>query len=421
MNGRGAAIYLHGGERTARLLRIATLVLCAAAVAPPGAGAQSQRGDEPTAEHLWKAYPLDDGTPPPVPTRSATPASAPARDRSAEPAPEDDGGGDGVALPALLAVAAVAAGGATLLRRRARARPGPAAPPADAPAGPQRRVPPAPPVPLLPREARMTPTGRFRRPPSSPRPPEPLSPWEADVRWEEQAGSGRFRAVACSPDGEEAELLRSDPIAWPPSAGGAKALAEAVDAIEETLLEAGWQPRPKGEAWYARRYAWAPEPPPAPAARPAPATTAVTAPPEVARAPRRRAPSPAAADPWTDVALQLAAEPAVAMEDAGTRWSCRIRWRSGWRTSRFEAIAMPPGRKRGPCIAASPAFSWTFKADPDPELPAIRAAVAGLRSELLAAGWAPAGIGRQWYAHRFAWTRDEGPPETATDTGGPAR
>ena len=33
--------------------------------------------------------------------------------------------------------------------------------------------------------------------------------------------------------------------------------------------------------------------------------------------------------------------------------------------------------------------------------------MAGLRSELIAAGWAPAGIGRQWYAHRFAWTSDE--------------
>ena len=170
----------------------------------------------------------------------------------------------------------------------------------------------------------------------------------------------------------------------------------------------------------------APAPPPAPAVTAPRATArecdgASTAPPEVARAPRRRAPSPADADPWTDVALQLAAEPAVAVADAEARWSCRIRWRSGWRTSRFEAIAMPPGRKRGPCIAASPGFSWTFKADPDPELPAIRAAVAGLRSELLAAGWAPAGLGRQWYAHRFAWTRDEDPPETVTGTGGPAR
>ena len=50
----------------------------------------------------------------------------------------------------------------------------------------------------------------------------------------------------------------------------------------------------------------------------------------------------------------------------------------------------------------------------------MRAAVAALRSELLAAGWAPAGIGRQWYAHRFAWTGDGDPPEVENGLGGAA-
>jgi hypothetical protein len=389
---RGAASRVHRPARIARTLTVAAaLVLCAAAA--PGAHAQA-RGGEPTAEHLWEAYPLDDGTPPPVPTRTATPEPEP--DRRA--APNDPGDGDAWPLPVLLATGALVAGGLAVQRRRAGARP---SPPDPAPAPARRRLPRAPALPLLSREARMTPTGRFRRTTALPRPPEPLRPWIADVRWEQEAGSGRFRAVAASADGDEAELLCSEPIPWPPSTDGARALAEAVEAIEATLLEAGWQARPKGEAWYARRYAWAPERAVAVASRPAltpPTPTPAPAP-------------PAAADPWTDAALQLAEGTVVADLD---RWRCRIRWRAGWRSSRFEAIVMPPGKKRGPCIAASAEFAWTFKADPDPGLPEVRAAVAALRAELRAAGWEPAGIGRQWYAHRFAWTSDDDPPDTVT-------
>ena len=381
------------GRTLRRLARTGALLLCAAAAAAPGAGAQ-QRDREPTAEHLWEAYPLDDGTPPPVPTRVATPAS---RDRAAAP-DEDDGSGAAGPLAALLGVVVLAAGGVVLLRRRARTRPD-EAPARPAPPGPERGLPP-PAVPFLPREAPMTPTGRFRRTADHPRPPEPQRPWRADVRWEEEDGRGRFRAVACSPDGGEADLLRSDPIPWPPSTDGARTMTEAVDGLEALLLDAGWQRRPKGDAWYARRYAWEPEVP-APAPPP--------------REPRTRRPRPVqtAADPWTDAALQLEERPVI--PDAGARWSCRIRWQAGWRSSRFEAIAVPPGRKRGTPIAASTGFEWTFKADPDPDLPAVRAAVAALRSELLAAGWAPAGIGRQWYAHRFAWTGDGDPPQPGDD------
>ena len=83
----GVAIRVHAAERTTRRLTgTAALPLFAAAAAAPAAPAQSRDG-EPTAEHLWEAYPLDDGTPPPVPTRAATPAPAP--DRRA--APEDPG------------------------------------------------------------------------------------------------------------------------------------------------------------------------------------------------------------------------------------------------------------------------------------------------------------------------------------------
>jgi predicted alpha/beta hydrolase len=49
------------------------------------------------------------------------------------------------------------------------------------------------------------------------------------------------------------------------------------------------------------------------------------------------------------------------------------------------------------------------------DLPAVRAALAAQRYELLAAGWVPAGIGRQWYAHRFAWTGDGDPPQPGDD------
>ena len=62
----------------------------------------------------------------------------------------------------------------------------------------------------------MTPAGRFRAgPPAPPRPPAPHRAWDADVRWEQEAGSGRFRAVAIAADGEEAEsrALRAHPVA----------------------------------------------------------------------------------------------------------------------------------------------------------------------------------------------------------------
>ena len=121
----GVAIRVHGAERTTRRLTgTAALLLFAAAAAAPAAPAQSRDG-EPTAEHLWEAYPLDDGTPPPVPTRAATPAPEP--DRRA--APEDPGNGDAWPLPALLATGALAAGGLALLRRRARTPTGGAAGP----------------------------------------------------------------------------------------------------------------------------------------------------------------------------------------------------------------------------------------------------------------------------------------------------
>jgi hypothetical protein len=268
----------------------------------------------------------------------------------------------------------------------------------------------------------MTRKNRFRRAHAAPAPPDPHTAWDAEVRWVQDDRSGHFRAEAAPIEGGPAvELVSSEPIAWPPSAEGAQALSAAVQQIEDALVDAGWQSLPGGDAWYARRFTWDPVPLPAEPVEPPgePVVTIAPAPAErqTPRAPapgpaRSRTGSPRAAVPRAAVP-RTAAEPAPKAQDwpddTGALWRCEIRWHGGWRTSRFEALAVPPGKKRGPRVAASPEIKWMLMGDPDPKLPSVRTALVELRAALRTAGWEPAGRGRHWYALRFAW-RGEGPP-----------
>lgn len=241
----------------------------------------------------------------------------------------------------------------------------------------------------------MTPAaGRRRRPASAPlrvierpaaAPPEPAVAWTAEVTWEAKGGTGRFRALAVTANGEAAvEVGRSRPLRWPP--GGPSDIDELTHASEEleaALLSAGWLARPAGPEWYAKRFAWTPgRGRGGPALRPAG---------ESGRFQR--------AEPWPP--------------DTEALWRCEIRWRAGWITSRFEAVAAPPGERRGRPIGTTDPLKWTLKADPDPDGSDTRAALAQLAEELLGAGWEREGRGRHWYAQRFSWRRAGEPPVTA--------
>jgi hypothetical protein len=342
---------------------VAALVVAALAGACPGvAGAAGET--RPSAENLWKAYPLDQPTPSATPERGRTVAApaTPVADRT----PAGSAGGFPVAL-LIVAALGVLAGTALSVQRRSGREP--EAVLVMTPAATRRRTPSSAPLRAVERPAGA--------------PPEPAVAWKAEVKWEAKGHIGRFRALAVNTDGAApVEVGRSRPLRWPP--GGPDDIADLTRASEEleaALLSAGWSSLPAGDEWFAKRFAWTP----ARGRRPAPAVRAAG---QAGRFQR--------AEPW----------PA----DTEAMWRCEIRWRAGWITSRFEAVAAPPGERRGRPIRATDPLKWTLKADPDPDGTEARAALADLVRDLLRAGWEREGRGRHWYAQRFSWRREGDPP-----------
>ena len=369
--------------------RVAVWLLAGAVVMPLPAAAAQDRTPTPSARELWDAYPLrQDPTatpePParpasagrPVPSASVRPASA------RTPAP-DDGGTPFVVLSAT-ALAALA--GALVVRRR-RSRP-----------------PPAPVLPLLtavattaafsdrPRQPRLTALagdardgpGRPRdeeRPAQDLRPPAPAQAWTAELEWRNDGDGPRF-CLTARPDGDgpDVRIAVSAPIEWPPpDAVAVQRLRRTVARMEAAVREAGWAPLPPGEAWYAKRFAWAPVAEPASAPAPAP--------------PRRRLFGPQPDwPPGTEGA-----------------WRCEIRWRAGYVNSRFTVVARGPGRRGTTTVCSSETFKWLIMGDPDPPSPEFRDAVEQLDEQLTAAGWERSGTGRDWWELRYVW-RGDGPP-----------
>jgi hypothetical protein len=90
---------------------------------------------------------------------------------------------------------------------------------------------------------------------------------------------------------------------------------------------------------------------------------------------------------------------------------CQINWESGYRQSRFAAVMLRPGARRGRTIGASESFKWMLNAPPDWRDPQHLAAVRALRARLIGDGWDEVGDGPAWYARRFVWRRTEAPPE----------
>jgi hypothetical protein len=208
-------------------------------VAAPAALAQD-RGRSPSGAELRRSYPLQTQSPAPTPTATPAPSptAAPARSPTPAPArspapaqPEERSSGVRLATFGLLTALAFAAGFAIALRPLRR-------PPAEPPTA--EEGPPAPERPAL--------------------PPMTDRPWTAEIEWHETQGAPRFRVVARTAEGAGAvALLTTRPLHWPPvGSEGVQALTDAADALEATLLAAGWQPLPPGDAWYAKRFAWEP-------------------------------------------------------------------------------------------------------------------------------------------------------------------
>ena len=77
-------------------------------------------------------------------------------------------------------------------------------------------------------------------------------------------------------------------------------------------------------------------------------------------------------------------------------------------------VARRPGRRGTTTVCSSETFKWLIMADPDPPSPEFRDAVESLEEQITAAGWEPAGCGRDWWELRFVW-RGDGPPPLDVD------
>lgn len=338
-------------------------------LAPPVAAGQG-RSATPSADELWRTYPLQE-SPEPGETLTPTASSPPAE----APPPSDDGAP--LALIGAAGVFVALAGGLALLRVRSR----PSALPRLGP-------------PLLmtaavtamqpgqrPRSPRLTALGDGRSsssghaPDDALRPPDPRQPWTAEVQWSDS----RFAVVArARGGGKEAFLAASRPLQWPPSGPNAVTdMNRAVERLEASMLASGWTPLAPGGAWYAKRFAWA-------AAAPRPETT-----PPSGRFARQTE--------WPAGSEQL--------------WRCEIKWHAGYANSDFRAVAHGPKRHRGVTLGHSEPFKWLLKADPEASDTRFVAQVRRLAARLTAAGWEPAGRGRSWYELRFVWRQEDAPPE----------
>ena len=249
-------------------------------------------------------------------------------------------------------------------------------------------------------------------------PPDPSVAWHAEVDWRQEDGQARFRVMALRVDKRDATVVaESAPFAWPPTEDGSvEALTATVDRLDAALVDAGWSPLAPGGAWYARRFEWAPVAEPEPEQEPEPEPEPPQ--PRPAPAPSRR--PPAARQPRLVPAPAPAAEKQSSgrfgrkspwPEDAKERWRCEIGWAPGMLHARFEAVAYPPGSRRGSSIGRTGAVTSLMMADADPADMGHRQAVRRLAAALRDAGWVPAGRGSRWYAGRYVWRGEGDPPD----------
>jgi len=211
--------------------------------------------------------------------------------------------------------------------------------------------------------------------------PEPAAEtadlWRCEIAWDAGFVTSRFVALGSAPGKTDRRPVGSSaPLKWlfmdDPDPRSAEVEA-SVRTLEAALVKAGWERAGRGTGWYALRFVWRhPEAPP----------------------------------------RHVDAAPVAAVRPARTLWRCEIGWQTGYRGSRFVAVAYEPGQRRGRRIAASAPLKRLFRDDPDPRVAAHPRAVQSLAAALVDAGWEPAGEGPDWYARRFVWRRDGDPPRS---------
>ena len=243
--------------RTVRPRRAALLLLASLALLPPAPAAAQAPDPTPSARELHDEYPLRSSVQTPVsqvvePTPSAT----------AEPQSSRADLQRGTA--AVLVILAFGVGFALAFRSRRwrqRGQPVPAAPAPHA--------------------------------------------WSAEIEWRATDGGARFHVIARQDEGDETlAVAESAPLEWPPkSAEAVSAMTAAADDLESRLVAAGWTPLAPGDAWYARRFAWA---------------DGARAPTRLGRFERRAAASGRSDALWRDAARELTVAGPSKKEDAWT-------------------------------------------------------------------------------------------------------
>jgi hypothetical protein len=213
---------------------------------------------------------------------------------------------------------------------------------------------------------------------------DPVETWTAQIDPYESDAGGGFRVVASNSAGDSVVIAESAVADWPAgaderssgaderssgaderSAGEddrAAVRARIVDGLTRALLDAGWVDR--GDESTQPRFAWT------------------------------GAPAGGLPPAWPDEIAH-----------------CELRWASGYRSSRFEAVAHLPSDRRGRVIATSEPFPWMLREPPDQQNGAQAGAVEMLRHRLSGSGWEEVEPGPAWYALRFVWRREGEPPE----------
>jgi hypothetical protein len=282
---------------------------------------------------------------------------------------------------------------------------------------------------------------------SAPAPPDPEVRWTAAVEWRATDRQPRFAVLATADEGSETiEIATSEPVRWPPAGPDDVAALNAVVAgLEQALLGAGWSALAPGDAWYAKRFAWAPAKASGPERQAPPATPlpAVNPPGQFRRGETAGPAARRTGPPRQSLAAQPQPQPQArgrrpgpparpapaageAVEESGAGrfvrrrpwpeetdnlWRCEIKWDAGYKTSRFTATMRRPGARRGQVVAASEPFKWMLMAEPTEDGAEYRAALDALVRALRTAGWERIDSGSEWWAERFVWRGDEPPPE----------
>jgi hypothetical protein len=95
-----------------------------------------------------------------------------------------------------------------------------------------------------------------------------------------------------------------------------------------------------------------------------------------------------------------------------TKWTCELAWSANLLRAGFRAQACAPGA-RPVEVARSRKVNWPPLIPPTPQADVV-AAARSVAKALVEAGWTPTSKGSDWYAQRFAWTRDDAPPTLGT-------